>query len=97
MHSFLETPDALPGLVETFVGAGLGQPLGEFGEGLLEALGDALDDTELFGRARFGEAVQARLLSVVGHDFVQMHIVVRCSVDAHGLRGRGGSRPGLSG
>ena len=37
--------------------------------------------------ALFGEAVQARLLAVVGHGLVQMHVVVRCGVDAHGLFG----------
>ena len=42
-----EPPDALPDLVGAFVGAGFGQPIGEPGEGGLEALGEALDDGAL--------------------------------------------------
>ena len=78
-----EPTDALPDLVESFLGAGLGEPFGELGERVLEAFGEALDDTALLGGALLGEAVQAHLLVVLGQHLVQMHAVTRCGLDAH--------------
>ena len=51
----LEPADALPDLVELFVGPGSGQPLGELGQCVLEAFGEALDDATLDD----GEKVEA--------------------------------------
>ena len=77
-------PDAFPDPVGPFPGAGLGKPLGESGEGLLEAPGEALDDGALLGRALLGEAVKACLPTVVGHDLAEMHVPVRRGEDAYG-------------
>ena len=85
--SGLGPPDAFPDPVGPFPGAGLGKPFGEFGENLLEALGEAFDNAALLGRALLGEAAEARLPTVVGHDFVEMHIPVRRGADAYGVFG----------
>ena len=79
----LEPTDALPDLVESFLGVRFGEPLGELGERVLEAFGEALDDGALLGGALLGEAVQAHLLGVVGEHLVQMHAVARRGLDAH--------------
>ena len=47
----------------------------------LEALGEALDDGALLGGARFGEAIQPGLLTVVAEDLVQMHAVMGGGLD----------------
>ena len=78
----LEPADALPDLVESFLGAGFGQPLGEFAECALEAFGEALGDAAFLRRALLGEAVQAHFLGVVGQHLVQMHAVLRRGLDA---------------
>ena len=85
--SDLGPPDAFPDPVGPFPGAGLGKPFGEFGEGVLEALGEAFDNAALLGRALPGEAVKARLPAVVGHDLVKMHVPVRRGADAYGVFG----------
>ena len=85
--SGLDPPDAFPDPVDPFPGAGPGKPLGEFGEGLLEAPGEAFDDGALLGRALLGEAVRARLPTVVGHDLLEMHVPVRRGADAYGVFG----------
>ena len=79
---FFEPTDALPDLVEAFVGARFGEPFGELGERVLEAFGEALDDAAFLGGALLGEAVQAHLLGVVGEHLVQMHAVIRRTLDA---------------
>ena len=62
---------------------GLEQPIGELGERVLEAFGEALDDAALLGGTLLGEAVKAHLLAVLGQHLVQMHAVTRCGLDAH--------------
>ena len=78
----LEPSDALADFVGAFFGAGSGEPFAELGQGLLEALCEALDDGALLVRALLGEAVQAHLLGVLGHDLVQMHALARRGLDA---------------
>ena len=64
---FPEPADALPGLVDAFMGPRFGESLGELGECALEAFGEALDEAAFLVGALFGEAVQAHLPGIVGH------------------------------
>ena len=70
-------------LLARFSVRGRDSPSESWVRGLLEAPGEALDDGALLVRALLGEAVQAQLLAVVGHDLVQMHAVARCGLDTH--------------
>ena len=79
-----QSPDALPDLAESLVGAGAGQPLVERGQGGLEAGGGPLDDGLLLVAPFLGVAVQADLAGVGRDDLVQMHGVVRLGADRHG-------------
>ena len=54
-----EPTNALPDLVEVFLGTRFGQPFGELGQCVLEAFGEALDDAALLGGAFLGKAVKA--------------------------------------
>ena len=89
---FLESTDALPDLVDAFLGSWFGEPLGELGECVLEAVGEAFDDAAFLVGALFGEAVQAYLPSIVGQLLVQLHAVLRGGLNAH--RGGGVKVPG---
>ena len=85
---FLEPADALPDLVDAFMGARFGESLGELGECVLEAFGEALDDAAFLIGAFFGEAVQAHLPGIVGPLLVQLHAVIRGGLDAQPRRRR---------
>ena len=77
----LEPADALPDFVDPFLGAGSRESFGELGQCVLEAPGESLGDAAFFRGALLGEAVQAHLLGVFGEHLVQMHAVIRRSLD----------------
>ena len=80
----LQSPDALPHLVEPFVGAGARQPLVELGQGGLEAGGETLDDASFLLGPRLGVAVQAHLVGVGRDHLVQVHGLVGLGLERYG-------------
>ena len=83
----LQSPDALPDLVEALVRAGARQPVVELRQGGLEAGGETLDDAPLLLGPLLGVALQAHFVGIGRDHLVHVHGLVRLRLERHGGSG----------